>query len=172
MCLRNVYFTINHIATSINIAYQVPIMFEVMAVLTTIALKFHLRLLTIFFENITDSAVTLFLSLKFWWNVLHSSKPILMMSSCQHASDQSARTTLILKKVALLQPLHPDTLFEIQPFSQQLLHHYLIFSPCLFFTLNHRFLTSCVELLITFINNLLQFTHSKSNNRYLQNYSP
>jgi hypothetical protein len=70
--LRNAYFKINHIATSINIAYQIPIMFELMAVLTLITLKFHLGLFTIFFENITDSAVTLFLSLKFRWTVLHS----------------------------------------------------------------------------------------------------
>jgi hypothetical protein len=116
--LRNAYFKINHIATSINIAYQVAIMFEVVALLTTIALKFHLGLVTIFFENITDSAVTLFLSLKFWWTVLHLSKLILMMSSCQHASRQSDRTTLILQKVSLLQPLRPHTLFDLQLFSQ------------------------------------------------------
>jgi hypothetical protein len=59
--LRSAYIRINHIAMSINIAYQVPILFEVMAVLTTISLKFHLGLVTIFFENVTDSAVTLFL---------------------------------------------------------------------------------------------------------------
>jgi len=70
--LRNAYFKINHIATSINIACQVPIMFEVVALLTTIALKFHLGLVTILFENITDSAVMMFLSLKLWWTVLHS----------------------------------------------------------------------------------------------------
>ena len=134
---------------------------EVMAVLTTTALKFHLGLFTIFLENISDSAVTLFLSLKFWWTVLHSSKLILMMGFCQHVSRQSARTALILQEVSLLQPLHPDTLFEIQLLSQQLLHHYLVFSPCLFFTLSHRFLTSCVELLITYIVILLQFTNSK-----------
>jgi hypothetical protein len=159
--LRNAYLKINHIATSINIAYQVPVMFEVMAVLTTIALKFHLGLVTIFFENITDSAVMLLVSLKFWWIVPNSSKLILMMSYCQHASRQSARTTLILQKVSLLHLLHPDNLFEIQLFSQQLLHHYLIFRPCLFFTLIHRFLTSCVDLLITFVIILLTFTRSK-----------
>jgi hypothetical protein len=159
--LRNVHFKLNHIATSFNTAYQVPIMFEVLADLTTIALKFHLGLVTIFFENITDSPVTLFLSLNFWWIVLHSLKLILMTSSCQHASRQSARTALIVQKVSLLKPLHPDTLFELQLFSQQLLHHNLAFSPCGFFTLNHCFLTSCIESLITYIIILLQFTHSK-----------
>ena len=104
---------------------------------------------TIFFQNITGSAVKLFLSLKFWWILLHSSKIILMISSCQHASRQSARTALIFQKVSLLHPLHPDTLSELQQFPQQLLHHYLVFSPCLFFTLNHSFLTSCVQLLTT-----------------------
>jgi len=158
--LRNAYFKIIHIATSVIIAYQVPTICEVMAVLTTIALKFHLELITVFFQNITDSAVKLFLSLKFWWIFLHSSKIILMMSSCQHANRQSARTTLILQKVSLLHPLHPDTLFELQLFPQKLQHHYLVFSPCLFFTLNHRFLTSCVELLITYVIFLLQFQYS------------
>jgi hypothetical protein len=159
--LRNVHFKLTHIATSFNTAYQVPIMFEVMAVLTTIALKFHLGLVTIFFENITDSPVTLFLSLNFWWIVLHSSKLVLITSSCQHASRQSARTALILQKVSLLKPLHPDTLIELQLFSQQLLHHDLVFSPCGFFTLNHCFLTSCIESLITYVIILLQFTHAK-----------
>jgi hypothetical protein len=157
--LRNPYFKISPIATSINIAYQVSIMCEVMAVLK-ISLKFHLGLVTIFFENTANSAVTLFLSLKFWWTVLHSSKMILIMSSSQHASRQSARTALILQKVSLLKPLHADTLFELQLFPQQLLHHYLVFSPYLFFTLSHRFLTSCVELLITCIIILVQFQHS------------
>jgi hypothetical protein len=160
--LRNVYFRLNYIATSINTAYQVPVMLEVMAILTTIALKFHLGLVTIFFENITDSPVTLFLSLNFWWIVLHLSKLILVMTCCQHASCESARTALILQKVSLLKPLHPDTLSELQLFSQQLLHHDLVFSPCGFFNLNHCFLSSCVESLITYVIILLQFTHSKT----------
>jgi len=78
-------------------------------------------------------------------------KDDLIKSSSQHASRQSARTALILQKVSLLKPLHADTLFELQLFAQQLLQHYLVFSPYLFFTLNHRFLASCVELLITCI---------------------
>lgn len=160
--LRDVHFRLNHIATTINSAYQVPIMFEVLAVMTTIALKFLLGLFTIFFENITNSPMTLFLSLNFWWIVLHLSKLILIVTSCQYASRQSARTALVVQKVALLKPLHPDTLSEIQLFSQQLLHHNLVFSPCGFFTLNHRFLSSCVESLITYVIILLQFTHSKS----------
>jgi hypothetical protein len=160
--LRDVHFRLNHIATSINSAYQVPIMFQVLAVLTIIALKFHLGLFTIFFENITNSPMTLFLSLSFWWIVLHLSKLILIVTSCQYASRQSARTALVVQKVALLKPLHPDTLFELQLFSQQLLHHNLVFSPCGFFTLNHRFLRSCVESLITYVIILLQFTHSKN----------
>jgi hypothetical protein len=67
-------------------ACQVPIMFEVKAVLTTIALKFHLGLVTIFLENVTDSPVRLLLSLNFWWTVLRSSKLIVKISSCQHPS--------------------------------------------------------------------------------------
>lgn len=160
--LRDVHFRLNHIATTINSAYQVPIMFEVLAVMTTIALKFLLGLFTIFFENITNSPMTLFLSLNFWWIVLHLSKLILIVTSCQYASRQSARTALVVQKVALLKPLHSDTLSEIQLFSQQLLHHNLVFSPCGFFTLNHRFLCSCVESLITYVIILLQFTHSKN----------
>ena len=159
--LRNVHFKLSHIATSINIAYQLPIMFEVLAVLATVARKIQLGLVTIFFDDITDSPVTLFLSLNFWWIVLHSSKLILMTSSCQHASRQSARTALILQKVSLLKPLHPDTLYEIRQFSQQLLHHNLVFSPCGFFILNYQFLTSCVESLISYIIILLQFTQAK-----------
>lgn len=160
--LRDVHFRLNHIATTINSAYQVPIMFEVLAVMTTIALKFLLGLFTIFFENITNSPITLFLSLNFWWIVLHLSKLILIVTSCQYASRQSARTALVVQKVALLKPLHPDAVSEIQLFSQQLLHHNLVFSPCGFFTLNHRFLSSCVESLITYVIILLQFTHSRA----------
>lgn len=160
--LRDVHFRLNHIATTINSVYQVPVLFEVMAVLTIIALKFHLGLVTIFFENITSSPTALFLSLNFWWIVLHLSKLILVMTSCQYASRQSARTALVVQKVALLKPLHPNTLFELQLFSQQLLHHNLDFSPCGFFTLNHCFLSSCVESLVTYVIILLQFTHSKN----------
>jgi hypothetical protein len=160
--LRDVHFRLNHIATTINSVYQVPILFEVMAVLTIIALKFHLGLVTIFFENVTSSPMTLFLSLSFWWIVLHLSKLVLIMTACQYATRHSARTALVVQKVALLKPLHPDTLFELQLFSQQLLHHKLVFSPCGFFTLNHCFLSSCVESLVTYIIILLQFTHAKN----------
>jgi hypothetical protein len=160
--LRDVHFRLNHIARSINSAYQVAIMFEVVAIVTTIALKFHLGLFTIFFENVTNSPMTLFLSLNFWWIVLHLTKLILIVTSCQHASRQAARTALVVQKAALLKPLHADTLSEIQLFSQQLLHHNLVFSPCGFFTLNHRFLSTCIESLITYVIILLQFTHSES----------
>lgn len=159
--LRDVHFRLNHIATMINSVYQVPILFEVMAVLTIIALKFHLGLVTIFFENVTSSPMTLFLSLNFWWIVLHLSKLILIVVSCQYATRHSARTALVVQKVALMKPLDPNTLFELQLFSQQLLHHNLAFSPCGFFTLNHCFLSSCLESLVTYIIILLQFTHAK-----------
>jgi len=156
--LRDVHFRLNFMATSINSVYQVPVLFEVMAVLIIIALKFHLGLVTIFFENITDTPVTLFLSLNFWWIVLHLSKLILIVTSCQYATRNSAHTATLVEKLALLKPLHPDALVELQLFSQQLLHHDLVFSPCGFFTLNHSFLNSCVEALITYIIILLQFT--------------
>jgi hypothetical protein len=159
--LRDVHCRLNHIARSINSAYQVAIMFEVLSVMTIIALKLHLGLFTIFFENITNSPLTLFFSLNFWWIVFHLSKLILIVISCQYATRQSVRTALVLQRVVLLKPLHPDTLSEIHLFSQQLLHHKLVFSPCGFFVLNHRFLSACVESLITYVIILLQFTHSE-----------
>jgi hypothetical protein len=160
--LRDVHFRLNRIATTINSVYQVPVLFEVMSILTVIALKIHLGLVTIFFENVTSSPVGLFLSLNFWWIVLHLSKLILIVTACQYATRHSARTALVVQKVALLTPLHPNTLFELQLFSQQLLHHNLIFSPCGFFTLNHSFLSSCVESLVTYVIILLQFTYAKN----------
>ncbi|KAJ9599292.1 hypothetical protein L9F63_010232, partial [Diploptera punctata] len=158
--LREVNFKLNQLIIDLNSVYSIPLLLEILTILVKIAVKLHLVIVTIFFENVTERPKALFAIVNTCWITLFFVKLILMTVYCQKVMNHASHTLLLLQKLLTLTPLHKDLAKELEIFSEQLLHNNLQISPCGFFVLDHPFLSRCLEILVAYIVILLQFTQS------------
>lgn len=88
---------------------------------------------------------------------IHIANVLWVTASCTCACFEAGRTTTLVNKFLLIQPLTSDISSELEQFSQQLLHSKLNFTAFGFFSLDFTFLYGFVGGATTYIVILLQF---------------
>jgi gustatory receptor len=88
---------------------------------------------------------------------IHIANVLWVTASCSWACFEAGRTTILVNKFLLIQPLSSDISAELERFSQQLLHSKLHFTAFGFFSLDFTFLYGFVGGATTYIVILLQF---------------
>lgn len=88
---------------------------------------------------------------------IHIANVLWVTASCNAACFEACRTTNLVNKFLLIQPLSSDVSAELERFSQQLLHSKLQFTAFGFFNLDFTFLYGFVGGATTYIVILLQF---------------
>lgn len=88
---------------------------------------------------------------------IHIANVLWVTASCNSACFEACRTTTLVNKFLLVQPLTSDISAELEHFSQQLLHSKLQFTAFGFFNLDFTFLYGFVGGATTYIVILLQF---------------
>jgi hypothetical protein len=83
-------------------------------------------------------------------------KFVAITAFCQAASDEIARTPVLVRRLLLPRPLEADTLIELQLFSQQMSNINSTFTAFGFFTLNLKLLSSVAAAATTYIVILIQ----------------
>jgi hypothetical protein len=88
---------------------------------------------------------------------IHIANVLWVTASCNAACFEACRTTTLVNKFLLIQPLSSDVSDQLERFSQQLLHSKLQFTAFGFFNLDFTFLYGFVGGATTYIVILLQF---------------
>jgi hypothetical protein len=88
---------------------------------------------------------------------IHVANVLWITASCSWTCFEAGRTTILVNKFLLIQPLSSDISTELEQFSQQLLHSKLHFTAFGFFRLDFTFLYGFVGGATTYIVILLQF---------------
>jgi ABC-type sugar transport system permease subunit len=91
------------------------------------------------------------------WAAVGIFRTVVITSSCNAASGEADRASVLLQKLLLEPSLHPDTVTEIQLFLQQVRDRPVRFTASDFFTLGHSTLCSFTAAVATYLVILLQF---------------
>jgi hypothetical protein len=92
----------------------------------------------------------------FLWLLLHASKLISVTRSCQLVSSCGNHASVLVRKLMLVsRPFSSRDMFQLNMFSQQLLHTKLRLSACDFFDLNNTILKSVAKAAISYVIVLL-----------------
>jgi hypothetical protein len=96
------------------------------------------------------------LSMILVWGTVNLTKLTAIAASCQGATQKANHTTVLVQKLLLLRPLHPEVKAELQMFTQQMLHRKLQFIACGFFPIDCTLLYSMAGAVTTYFIILLQ----------------
>ena len=157
--LRGIYNVLCDAAELMLSIYQVQILMNLVQIFveTTAALcaalKYLIKLFTCQLQN-PSQWETLYVILVFCTTNL--SKLVAVTASCHGATQKANHTAVLLHRILLLRPLHPEVKAELQMFSQQLLHRKLQFTPCGLFPIDFTLLLSLTSAVTTYLIILLQ----------------
>jgi hypothetical protein len=90
------------------------------------------------------------------WGAINLTKLVAVTVSCHGATQKANHTAVLLHRILLVRPLHPEVKAELQMFSQHLLHRKLQFSPCGLFPIDCTLLFSLAGAATTYLIILLQ----------------
>jgi hypothetical protein len=157
--LRGIYNVLCDAAELMLSIYQVQFLMNLMQIFveTTAclcaALKYFIKFLTCQLQNPSrwKNLNTILV-----WGTINLTKLMALTASCHGATQRANHTAVILHRILLMRPLHPDVKAELQMFSQQLLHRKLQFSPCGLFPIDFTLLFSLAGAVTTYLIILLQ----------------
>jgi hypothetical protein len=157
--LRGIYNMLCDAAELILSIYQVQFLMNLLQIFVEISaclcatFKYVTKLLTCQLNNPSQWNI---LSMILLWGTINLTKLTAVTASCQGATEKANHTTVLVHKLLLVRPLHPEVKAELQMFSQQLLHRKLQFSACGFFPIDFTLLYSMAGAVTTYFIILLQ----------------
>jgi hypothetical protein len=159
--LRGIYNLLCDAAELILSIYQVQFLINLIQIFVEVSaclcvtFKYVIKLLTC---QLNARLPWYILSLILVWGTINLTKLAAITASCQGASEKANRTTVLVHRLLLLRPLHPEVRRELQMFSQQMLHRKLEFIACGFFPIDFTLLYSMAGAVTTYFIILLQYS--------------
>jgi hypothetical protein len=157
--LRGIYNLLCDAAELILSIYQVQFLINLIQIFVEISsslcvtFKYVTKLLTC---QLNDRLQWHVLSMVLLWGTINLTKLAAITASCQGATDKAIHTAVLVHKLLLLRPLHPEVRGELQMFSQQMHHRKLQFIACGFFPIDFTLLYSMAGAVTTYFIILLQ----------------
>jgi hypothetical protein len=162
--LRGIYNLLCDAAEQILSVYQIQFLINLIQILVETSacfcgtFKYVTKLLTCQLNNPSQWNI---LSMILIWGTVNLAKLTAITASCQGATEKANHTAVLVHRLLLLRPLHPEVKAELQMFSQQMLHRKLQFIVCGLFPIDCTLLYSMAGAVTTYFIILLQ--HSGKN---------
>jgi hypothetical protein len=157
--LRGIYNLLCDVADLMLSIYQVQFLINLIQIFVEISaslcatVKYVTTLLTC---RMTDMSQWHMLSIILAWGTINLTKLTAITASCQCATEKASHTTVLVNRLLLLRPLHPELREQLEMFSQQMLHRKLQFIACGFFPIDFTLLYSMAGAVTTYFIILLQ----------------